>query len=119
MQLKYFKYVILAILFMAVTGCITRKAPIFSIDELPNSTVGQNYSVVIGMWREFLTEDDLYLDITPSNSGFSIRCLIDDRSFCYGVELYGFAKNTGRVKVKIKGKKNKSIYKEYTIKVTP
>lgn len=119
MLLKYFKHMMLTVLLVTITGCITRTAPTFSIDELPDTTVGQNYSVVIGVWREFLTRDTLYWDITPINSGFSMRCLDDEHNPCYGIELYGKAITEGLIKIKIKSIKNTSIHKEYTIKVNP
>lgn len=111
----------LTVLFIIITGCINRTAPKFSIDELPNATVGQVYSVVIGIWREFLEKEDLYWNITPVNSGFSMRCLNDKNSSCYGVELYGTPLVEGLVTIQIKSihtrKNSSSISKTFVLKV--
>lgn len=108
------------IVFLMLSGCINKTSPVFSLDKLPNATVGQIYSVVIGIKSG--DERKLTWNITPKDAGFSVRSVKDNNHY-YGIEVYGIPSKQELVKihlmVALSGDDGAKIDKVFEFKINP
>lgn len=101
--LKYFKYTILLNTFLLV-GCVFDTTSKFSIDKLPNATIGRPYSEVIGIrGGNMPNEDNLRWIITPQNSGLNIKPSTAREGWSREIEIYGTPNIKGHISVYLWG----------------
>lgn len=100
LSLKYFKYTILLSAFV-LAGCVFDTASKFSIDELPDATVGKPYSAIIQIYGGSMpNENNLHWIVTPENSGLSIKPTNNGYA---EIEIYGTPNIKGHISVYLRG----------------
>lgn len=103
---KYFKFILLG-LFLLVSGCfqIFPCKSGFSLDQLPNATIGKPYSSKVEIWGGVMNnEDDINWEITPKNTGLIITRFINKESGWYGgVDISGVPKFQGDITIRFYG----------------
>lgn len=125
--LKYANLLLLGLL-LFISGCSPIPCDVgFSVDELPEAAVGQQYSNKIEILKGAMpNENNINWDIIPENTGITITRLIDDNSrnsFYKGVLISGIPKFEGNIMIRSYGfsysSKTCAFDKTFTIKVNP
>lgn len=99
--IKYARYLIL-ISFLILSGCILDTESKFSLDELPDATIGKPYSVTLEIKGGAMpSKDNLYWKVTPENSGIDIKPA--EEGWYDTIIIYGEPKVKGHISVFLKG----------------